>query len=232
MAAVLARARAGRHWLKKASAQRHWSQSARGRNRRGASARPSQRRICMGAPGLAQGSGWLMEICPPFAKLVSRPAAPRRSSTFTSWPARARYQAVVTPVRPAPRTVTCIGWEGLNNGETEGRSTAGSRRGWDAMLKQGEEFAEMQNHTSGRPCTWAACRESGIITHLFPLYRTGSLLHASRHFDPIPHRTTARRPHGCRPAASHGGGGAGGQGHRSERVQGRTGWGAGGGGYG
>ena len=40
------------------------------------------------------------------AKLVSIAAAGWRSITVTSWPASCRYQAVVTPVTPAPRTIT------------------------------------------------------------------------------------------------------------------------------
>jgi peptide-methionine (R)-S-oxide reductase len=57
---------------------------------------------------LAQGSAWLTEICPPLAKLVSCAGAGCRSITVTSWPAAARYQAVVTPITPAPKTITRI----------------------------------------------------------------------------------------------------------------------------
>ena len=35
---------------------------------------PATCRTLRGAPGLAHGSAWLTEICPPLAKLVSRPA--------------------------------------------------------------------------------------------------------------------------------------------------------------
>ncbi len=37
----------------------------------GASSLPNHFRTLSGAPGLAQGSAWLTEICPPLAKLVS-----------------------------------------------------------------------------------------------------------------------------------------------------------------
>lgn len=53
----------------------------------GASSRPSHFSTLNGAPGLAQGSAWLTEICPPLAKLVSAPGTPWRSVTVTSWPA-------------------------------------------------------------------------------------------------------------------------------------------------
>src|SRR5215813_14357420 len=41
---------------------------------------------------------------PALAKLVSRATPSRRSMTVTSWPAWARYQAVVTPKTPPPMT--------------------------------------------------------------------------------------------------------------------------------
>ncbi len=56
--------------------------------------------------GLAHGSAWLTEICPPLAKLVSKPAKGWRSTTVTSCPASARYQALVTPTTPDPNTKT------------------------------------------------------------------------------------------------------------------------------
>ena len=45
--------------------------SARMRKRSGASSLPSHCNTLSGALGLAQGSAWLTEICPPLAKLVS-----------------------------------------------------------------------------------------------------------------------------------------------------------------
>ena len=58
-----------------------------------------QRRVCRsnshfstlsGADGLAHGSAWLTETCPPLAKLVSSPAAGWRSMTQTLLPARSQ----------------------------------------------------------------------------------------------------------------------------------------------
>src|SRR5262245_21844240 len=59
-------------------------------------------------PGAFHGSGWLGATSPPLAKLVSRPAASRRSTTVTSWPASRRYHAALTPESPAPITITRI----------------------------------------------------------------------------------------------------------------------------
>ena len=64
--------------------------------------------ILAGAPGLAHGSAWLTEIWPPLAKLVSNPEPDSRSITVTSWPACAKYHALVTPITPAPNTSTFI----------------------------------------------------------------------------------------------------------------------------
>src|SRR6188474_767558 len=61
------------------------------------------------ASGVDQGSEWETEICPPLANEVSRPAPSRRSTTATSWPCPARYQAVEVPMTPAPRTRIFMG---------------------------------------------------------------------------------------------------------------------------
>src|SRR5450759_5189324 len=106
--AALARVRAGRHSRRKARPQAHWYGSARRRNSIGESSRPSHLSTCAGVPGLAQGSAWLVEIWPPLAKLVSIAAASWRSKTVTSCPARAKYQALVTPTTPAPKTAIFI----------------------------------------------------------------------------------------------------------------------------
>src|SRR5512138_1961561 len=94
------------HSRRKPRPQRHCARSKRGRKRSGASSRPSQRRIFGSTAGFAHGSAWPAEICPPLANEVSSPAWSRRSTTVTSWPASARYQALVTPITPAPRTRT------------------------------------------------------------------------------------------------------------------------------
>ncbi len=60
--------------------------SARMRNSSGASSWPSHLSTFSGALGLAQGSAWLTEICPPLAKLVSAAGVAWRSITVTSWP--------------------------------------------------------------------------------------------------------------------------------------------------
>src|SRR5713226_3294028 len=107
-ASVLRRVRPGRHSNRKRRLHSHWAGSARGRKRSGASSRPSHCRILDGAVGLAHGSQWLTEICPPLAKLVSSAASGCRSTTITSWPVRARYHALVVPITPAPRTTTLM----------------------------------------------------------------------------------------------------------------------------
>jgi hypothetical protein len=56
------------------------------RNSSGASSWPSHLSTFSGALGLAQGSAWLTEICPPLAKLVSAAGVAWRSITVTSWP--------------------------------------------------------------------------------------------------------------------------------------------------
>src|SRR6266851_86647 len=103
---VLRRVRPGKHSKRKRRPQSHWARSARGRKSSGASSRPNHFRIVKGAVGLAQGSEWLTEICPPFAKLVPSAGSGWRSTTVTSWPLCARYHALVVPITPAPRTTT------------------------------------------------------------------------------------------------------------------------------
>src|SRR5712691_5452364 len=105
---VLRRVRLGKHSKRKRKPQSHWARSARGRKSSGASSRPNHFRIVKGAVGLAQGSEWLTEICPPFAKLVSSAGSGWRSTTITSWPLCARYHALVVPMTPAPRTITLM----------------------------------------------------------------------------------------------------------------------------
>src|SRR5262245_4843564 len=80
--------------------------SARTRNRSGASSFIIHLRTFSGALGFAQGSAWLTEICPPFAKLVSAAGVAWRSTTVTSWPCWRRKYADVTPSNPAPNTMT------------------------------------------------------------------------------------------------------------------------------
>src|SRR5690554_2774220 len=108
MAWALRRWRAGRHSCRKRSIHSQRAGSSPTFRRKGASVRPSERKAIHGAAGLDHGSGWLTEICPPLAKLVSSAGPGWRSTTLTSKPACNRYQAVVTPVTPAPRTITCI----------------------------------------------------------------------------------------------------------------------------
>src|SRR5258706_16371962 len=108
MVSVLRRVRSGRHSIRKRSPQDHWRGSARRRNSNGASSRPSHLYIFFGASGFAHGSAWLTDICPPLAKLVSSPACGCRSTTVTSCPSCDKYQALVTPITPAPRTTTFI----------------------------------------------------------------------------------------------------------------------------
>src|SRR5690606_24962221 len=68
-------------------------------------------RTLSGADGLAHGSAWLTETWPPLAKLVSRPAAARRSITQTDLPCFSAKYALLMPTTPAPRTTTsyCFG---------------------------------------------------------------------------------------------------------------------------
>ena len=72
----------------------------------GASSCPSHFRILSGVPGAAQLSEVLGVTRQPLAKLAPSPGPGLRSSTVTAWPRSARYQAVVTPIRPAPITTT------------------------------------------------------------------------------------------------------------------------------
>src|SRR5258706_3283914 len=58
--------------------------------------------------GLGHGNGRLAATMPPLAKLAAAATAGSRSRTTTSWPSRARNQAVVIPARPAPMTRTFI----------------------------------------------------------------------------------------------------------------------------
>src|SRR4051812_45073394 len=103
---MLWRVREGRHSRRKARPHSHWRKSGRRRKSNGASSRASHLRTLSGAEGLAHGSACETEIWPPLANEVSMPAAPWRSTTVTSWPALARYQAEVTPITPEPRTRT------------------------------------------------------------------------------------------------------------------------------
>src|SRR5689334_2797494 len=57
-----------------------------------------------GARGDAHAKEWPGAMIPAFPAVASRPKPSFSSSTVTSWPARARKYAVVTPTTPPPRT--------------------------------------------------------------------------------------------------------------------------------
>src|SRR5690606_37587019 len=96
----------GRHSRKKDRHQRHWRRSRRGRNNKGASSCNNHFSSLSGIFGLAQGSAYETEICPPLAREVSCAGPVPRSTTTTSQPCWLSHQAVDTPIMPLPRTAT------------------------------------------------------------------------------------------------------------------------------
>src|SRR5690606_1683921 len=72
------------------------------------------------------------------------PGAARRSSTVTSWPSRARYQAAVTPMTPLPRMTIFMAWipqwwhRPSYGRDRRGRRTDGARQ---PQWRRGEQKA-------------------------------------------------------------------------------------------
>src|SRR5260221_14721377 len=106
---MLARVFEGVHSSRKRMPHDHCAGSMRRRKSSGASSRQIHCRIFEGASGLAHGSAWHTEICPPLANEGSMPAASRRSPTTTYRTCCVRHQAGEVPMTPAPRTKTFIG---------------------------------------------------------------------------------------------------------------------------
>ena len=61
---------------------------------------------CPGKSGVAHGSAWLTESCPPLAFEVAAAILSVASSSLTSKPACCMKNAVVTPITPPPTMVT------------------------------------------------------------------------------------------------------------------------------
>src|SRR6187401_2701478 len=109
MRRLFSRVRHGAHSKKNLKPHSHWCGSMRRRKSSGESGLNHHLRSFSGASGVDHGSEWLTEIWPPLANEVSSPAPSRRSTTVTSWPCPARYQAVEVPITPAPRTRIFMG---------------------------------------------------------------------------------------------------------------------------
>src|ERR1051325_6735667 len=63
-----------------------------------------------GARGDAHAKEWPGAMIPAFPAVASRPRPSFSSSSVTSWPARARKYAVVTPTTPPPSTSVFMDW--------------------------------------------------------------------------------------------------------------------------
>src|SRR5690606_41454061 len=107
-AAILRRTLEGRHSRKNINIHCHCLGSVSSRTARGESSRDSQLSNLGNSCGFAQGSAYDTDICPPFARLVSRPEAGCLSTTITSWPARLSHHAVEVPILPLPRCAAAV----------------------------------------------------------------------------------------------------------------------------